>query len=242
MNTTMVERFNVAGALLVKLFGRPADEDRTFSERAGRVRDIRVQRGMYARVFFVALMLTASLATALVYGWGGLLAMQGALSVGTVVALTAYLNRLYGPITSLSNVNVDVMTTLVSFERIFEVLDLPPMIAERPDAVALARGDARLEFDHVDFTYPTAAEVSLASLESIATARALAVHARAHRRHVHRRAGRARGAGRPVGRRQDHDQPARAPPLRREAVAPSASTASTYATFSWSRCAASWVS
>jgi ATP-binding cassette subfamily B protein len=168
MNTTMVERFNVAGALLVKLFGRPADEDRTFSERAGRVRDISVQRGMYARIFF-ALMLTASLATALVYGWGGLLALQGSLSVGTVVALTAYLNRLYGPITSLSNINVDIMTTLVSFERVFEVLDLAPMIEEKPDAVALARGDARLEFDHVDFAYPTAAEVSLASLESIAT-------------------------------------------------------------------------
>jgi ATP-binding cassette subfamily B protein len=170
MNTTMVERFNVAGALLVKLFGRPADEDRTFAERAGRVRDISVQRGMYARIFFVALMLTASFATALVYGWGGILSLRGALDVGTVVALTAYLNRLYGPITSLSNINVDVMTTLVSFERIFEVLDLPPMIQEKPDAVALQRGMARIEFDHVDFAYPTASEVSLASLESIAVA------------------------------------------------------------------------
>ena len=169
MNTTMVERFNVAGALLVKLFGRPADEDRAFAERAGRVRDISVQRGMYARIFFVALMLTASLATALVYGWGGLLSLKGVLDVGTVVALTAYLNRLYGPITSLSNINVDIMTTLVSFERIFEVLDLPPMIQEKPSATALTRGIARVEFDHVDFAYPTAAEVSLASLESIAT-------------------------------------------------------------------------
>jgi ATP-binding cassette subfamily B protein len=133
------------------------------------VRDISIQRGMYARIFFVALMLTAALATALVYGWGGILALQGALSVGTVVAMTAYLNRLYGPITSLSNINVDIMTTLVSFERIFEVLDLPPMIQEKPDAVALTRGGARLEFDHVDFSYPTASEVSLASLESIAT-------------------------------------------------------------------------
>ena len=168
MNTTMVERFDVSGALLVKLFGRPADEDRNFTERAGRVRDIAIQRGMYARIFFVALMLTASLATALVYGWGGLLSLKGALDVGTVVALTAYLNRLYGPITSLSNINVDIMTTLVSFERIFEVLDLPPMIAEKPGAVALARGVARIEFDNVDFAYPTADEVSLASLESIA--------------------------------------------------------------------------
>ena len=169
MNTTMVERFNVSGALLVKLFGRPVDEDRTFNERAGRVRDISVQRGMYARIFFVALMLTASFATALVYGWGGVLAVEGALSVGTVVAMTAYLTRLYGPITSLSNVNVDIMTMLVSFERIFEVLDLPPMIQERPGAVALSRGPASIEFDHVDFAYPTADEVALASLESIAT-------------------------------------------------------------------------
>lgn len=170
MNTTMVERFNVSGALLVKLFGRPADEDRAFRERAGRVRDIAVLQGVYARFFFVALMLTASLATALVYGWGGLLSLRGALDVGTVVALTAYLNRLYGPITSLSNINVDVMTALVSFERIFEVLDLKPMIEEKPDAVALSRGPARVEFDHVDFAYPTAADVSLASLESIAVA------------------------------------------------------------------------
>jgi ABC-type multidrug transport system fused ATPase/permease subunit len=212
MNTTMVERFNVSGALLVKLFGRPGDEDRTFRDRAGRVRDISVQRGMYARIFFVSLMLTAALATALVYGWGGMLALQGTLSVGTVVAMTAYLNRLYGPITSLSNINVDVMTTLVSFERIFEVLDLPPMIQEKPDAVALTRGGARLEFDHVDFAYPTASEVSLASLESIATVER---PDRAHRRDVRRGAGRTRGARGAFGSRQDDHEPARAPPLRR---------------------------
>jgi ATP-binding cassette, subfamily B, bacterial len=164
----MVERFNVGGALLVKLFGRPGDEERTFRERAGRVRDIAVMRGMYARIFFVALMLTASLATALVYGWGGLMAVRGALDVGTLVALVAYLNRLYGPITALSNVNVDVMTALVSFDRVFEVLDLPPMIAEKPDAVPLPDGALGIEFDRVDFAYPSAAEVSLASLESIA--------------------------------------------------------------------------
>lgn len=167
MNTTMVERFNVAGALLVKLFGRPGDEERTFRGRAGRVRDIAIARGMYSRVFFVALMLTASLATALVYGWGGLLAVRGALDIGTLVALTAYLARLYGPITALSNVNVDVMTALVSFDRVFEVLDLKPMIEERPDAVALSRGPLGVEFDHVSFAYPSGSEVSIESLESI---------------------------------------------------------------------------
>jgi ATP-binding cassette, subfamily B, bacterial len=165
----MTERFNVAGALLVKLFGHPRAETGVFDDRAGRVRDIGITSAMYSRIFFAALMLTASLATALVYGWGGLLAVNGALNVGTVVALTAYLNRLYGPLTQLSNVNVDVMTALVSFERVFEVLDLPPMIDEKPDAVAVPRGPATVELDHVNFSYPTAEEVSLASLESVAT-------------------------------------------------------------------------
>lgn len=168
MNTTMVERFNVAGALLSKLFGRPAEEDEEFRGRAQRVRDIAITRGMYARFFFVAMMLTAAVATAVVYGWGGLMAVSGVIPVGTVVALAAYLNRLYGPITALSNVNVDVMTALVSFDRVFEVLDLKPMIEEKPDATVLGRGPVRLEFDHVDFSYPTSSEVSLASLESIA--------------------------------------------------------------------------
>jgi ATP-binding cassette subfamily B protein len=169
MNTMMSERFNVAGALLVKLFGRQRAETSAFDDRAGRVRDIGITSAMYSRIFFAALMLTASLATALVYGWGGLLAVDGVLNVGTVVALTAYLNRLYGPLTQLSNVNVDVMTALVSFERVFEVLDLPPSIQEKPDAVAVPRGPTIVEFDHVDFSYPTAQEVSLASLESVAT-------------------------------------------------------------------------
>jgi ATP-binding cassette subfamily B protein len=168
MNTTMTERFNVSGALLVKLFGRPDDESATFEGRAGRVRDIGIMSAMYSRVFFASLMLTASLATAIVYGWGGVMAVNGELSVGTVVALTAYLTRLYGPLTALSNVNVDIMTALVSFERVFEVIDLAPMIDEKPDAVAIPRGVARVEFDHVDFGYPTADEVSLASLESVA--------------------------------------------------------------------------
>jgi len=168
MNTTMTERFNVAGALLVKLFGRPDEEARTFRERAGRVRDIGITSAMYSRIFFISLMLTASLATALVYGWGGRLAAEGALDVGTVVALTAYLSRLYGPLTALSNVQVDVMSALVSFERVFEVLDLPPMIADRSDAVDLPTDARTIEFDDVHFSYPTAEEVSLASLESVA--------------------------------------------------------------------------
>ena len=168
MISMMTERFNVAGALLVKLFGEPLREIRSFEEKAGRVRDIGVTQAMYTRVFMAAILLTASLATALVYGWGGVLAADGALQVGTVVALTAYLNRLYGPLTALSNVQVDIMTALVSFDRVFEVLDLEPMVAEKAGAVVIPDGPATIEFDHVDFSYPRAEEVSLASLESVA--------------------------------------------------------------------------
>ena len=168
MNTTMSERFNVSGALLVKLFGHPAEEVRAFASKARRVRDIGISQAMYARVFMTSLLLTASLATALVYGLGGAMAARGTIMVGTVVALTAYLNRLYGPLTALSNVQVDVMTALVSFDRVFEVLDLPPMIAEKAGAIPIPRGPATIEFDHVDFRYPAADEVSLASLESVA--------------------------------------------------------------------------
>ena len=168
MTSMMTERFNVAGALLVKLFGEPIREVRSFEQKAGRVRDIGVTQAMYTTVFMVSLLLTASLATALVYGLGGVLAVNGALEVGTLVALSAYLNRLYGPLTSLSNAQVSIMTALVSFDRIFEVLDLPPMVAEKPDAVPIPRGPATVEFDHVDFSYPRAEEVSLASLESVA--------------------------------------------------------------------------
>ena len=168
MISMMTERFNVAGALLVKLFGEPLREIRSFEEKAGRVRDIGVTQAMYTRVFMAAILLTASLATALVYGWGGVLAADGALQVGTVVALTAYLNRLYATLTALSNVQVDIMTALVSFDRVFEVLDLEPMVAEKPGAVAIPNGPATIEFDHVDFSYPRAEEVSLASLESVA--------------------------------------------------------------------------
>ncbi len=168
MNTTMNERFNVSGALLVKLFGRPDEEREAFESKAGRVRDIGVTQAMYARFFIAALTLTAALATAVVYGWGGLQVVNGSLQLGTVVALAAYLARLYGPLTALSNVQIDVMTALVSFDRVFEVLDLPPMITEKEDARPVPDGPARIQFDHVDFRYPTAEEVSLASLESVA--------------------------------------------------------------------------
>jgi ATP-binding cassette subfamily B protein len=168
MNNTMTERFNVSGALLVKLFGRPREERDAFESKAGRVRDIGVTQAMYARFFIAALTLTAALATAVVYGWGGLQVVNGGLELGTVVALAAYLTRLYAPLTALSNVQIDVMTALVSFDRVFEVLDLPPMITDRPDARPIPPGPARVEFDHVDFRYPTAEEVSLASLESVA--------------------------------------------------------------------------
>lgn len=168
MNAAMVERFNVSGALLVKLFGRAAEEDAVFAERAGRVRDIAITRGVYGRIFFVALTLTASVATALVYGWGGVLAVREVLDVGTVVALTAYLNRLYGPLTSLSNMQVDIMTALVSFERVFEVLDQPPQVPEKDGAIDLERGPARLEFDHVCFSYPANSEVVQGSLAGVA--------------------------------------------------------------------------
>jgi ATP-binding cassette, subfamily B, bacterial len=168
MSTTMTERFNVAGALLVKIFGRLGDEERQFARKAGEVRDIGVTQAMYGRVFFTGLTLVASLATALVYGVGGLLVLDKDITLGTLVALAALLSRLYGPLTALSNVQVDVMTALVSFERVFEILDLPPMVDDKPDAQVLPRGASAVEFRNVSFKYPTASEVSLASLESVA--------------------------------------------------------------------------
>ncbi len=168
MNTLMVERFNVAGALLSKLFGRPADDARAFGEKAARVSDISIRLAIYSRLFFTALAVVATVASALAFGWGGVLAVHHVLDVGTVVALTAYLARLYAPLVGLSNVQVSVMTALVSFDRVFEVLDLPPMIQESAAAVPIPAGPASIEFDHVAFRYPAAAEVSLASLESVA--------------------------------------------------------------------------
>ncbi len=180
MGSTMTERFNVAGAMLAKLFGRPRREISVFAERAAKVRDIGVLRALYGSTLFIALTLLASMSTALIYGAGGVLVVRGAFQVGTMVSLAMLLNRLYGPITALSNVQVDAMTALVSFDRVFEVLDLKPLIDDRPDAVPLIfvpRGNgstgssastADLVFDHVSFHYPAVSEVSLASLESIA--------------------------------------------------------------------------
>jgi ATP-binding cassette, subfamily B, bacterial len=177
MGSTMTERFNVAGAMLVKLFGRPREESGAFSSRAAKVRDIGVVTAMYGQVLFVSLTLLASLVTALVYGLGGTLVIDGTFQIGTLVALTTLLGRVYGPIMSLSSVQISVMTALVSFDRVFEVLDLKPLIAEKPGAVPLPRTtgaaaqDAlapEMEFEDVSFRYPSASEVSLASLESIA--------------------------------------------------------------------------
>ncbi|QXJ19964.1 ABC transporter ATP-binding protein [Actinomadura graeca] len=175
MSSLMTERFNVAGAMLAKLYGRPAEEEENFSQRAARVRDIGVVAAMYGRVFFTALTLVAALATAMVYGMGGFLVVDGGLELGTLVALATLLTRMYGPLTALSNVHVDVMTALVSFDRVFEVLDLKPLIRDREGARSLGgpqAGDGpaapAIEFDHVRFAYPASEEVSLASLESIA--------------------------------------------------------------------------
>ncbi|MGH3716192.1 MAG: ABC transporter ATP-binding protein [Micromonosporaceae bacterium] len=168
MNAQMTERFGAGGALLVKLFGRPADETDEFAERARRVRDIGVLSAMYSSAFFIALTLVASLAQALTYGLGGYLAISGTVTAGSVVTLALLLTRLYGPLTALSNVRVDVMSALVSFDRVFEVLDLKPSVVDKPDAVDLPAGPGRIEFRDVTFRYPAASEVSLASLEDVA--------------------------------------------------------------------------
>ena len=168
MGNVMTERFNVAGAMLLKLFGRRDEEDALFTSRARRVRDLGVRITLVSRLFVAAMLLVPALATAVVYGVGGHLVLSGSLTIGTVIALGTLLVRLLGPLQSLSNVRIDVMTALVSFDRVFEVLDLPSTIQEQPAAVELPRGAASLEFDHVSFTYPRADEVSLASLESVA--------------------------------------------------------------------------
>ncbi len=170
LGNNMTERFNVGGAMLLKLFGRRHEEDLRFAEKAALVRDLGVRISLITRVFGASLMLIPALATALVYGVGGHLAIDGTLTVGTLLALATLLLRLLGPMQGLSNVRIDVMTALVSFERVFEVLDLPSMIREAPTAVPLSRTASRVEFDHVAFTYPRADEVSLASLEVVARA------------------------------------------------------------------------
>jgi ATP-binding cassette, subfamily B, bacterial len=168
MGSSMTERFHVAGAMLVKLFGRADAEDKAFDEKAAEVRDLGVKVAMTSRIFFTALTLVASLATALVYGIGGVMGVNGSLSVGTLLALAALIGRLYGPLTGLSNVHVDIMTAMVSFERVFEVLDLPSMVTDAPDAKKLpADAPASVSFDRVRFRYPGADDVSLASLETV---------------------------------------------------------------------------
>ncbi|TQM45691.1 ABC transporter ATP-binding protein [Pseudonocardia cypriaca] len=168
MSNQMTERFSAPGATLVKLFGRPDEEAAEFGERAERVRDIGVRTAMVSRVFVTALSLVSALAQALVYGLGGWLAVTGRIEPGTVVTLALLLTRLYTPMTALANARVDVMTALVSFERVFEVLDLKPMISERPGAVALPDGPVDVRMSGVRFAYPSADQVSLASLEEVA--------------------------------------------------------------------------
>jgi ABC-type multidrug transport system fused ATPase/permease subunit len=169
MTTQMTERFSAPGATLVKLFGRPAAETAEFGHRAKRVADIGVRTAMLQWVFLTALTMVSSLALALVYGLGGYLALRGRLEAGTVVTLSLLLTRLYAPLTALASARVDVMSALVSFERVFEVLDLPPLITEKPEAATVPEGPVSLEFDDVRFGYPSADKVSLASLEEVAT-------------------------------------------------------------------------
>jgi len=168
LGNLMTERFNVGGAMLLKLFGRRGEEDEQFAGKAAVVRDLGIRISLVTRVFTAAMMAVPALATALVYGVGGSLAIDGTLTVGTLLALATLLLRLLGPLQGLSNVRIDVMTALVSFERVFEVLDLPSLIKEKHPAVRLPRTASRLEFDHVAFTYPSADDISLASLEVVA--------------------------------------------------------------------------
>ncbi len=170
MSSTMTERFNVSGAMLVALYGEPDREREYFRSRARRVADIGIKMAMLNRLFFIALTSVAAIATAFAYGIGGHLAINGGVTVGTLLAITALLARLYGPLTALSNVRIDVMTSLVSFERVFEVLDLEPMVKNRDGAKVLVTKEPRIEFDNVNFSYPRAEEISLASLESAAKA------------------------------------------------------------------------
>ena len=168
MSSTMTERFNVSGAMLVSLYGRQSDEKTYFRSRARKVADIGIEIALLNRIFFIALTSIAAVATAIAYGIGGHLAINGTVTVGTLLAITALLARLYGPLTALSNVRIDVMTALVSFERIFEVLDLAPMVQDRPAAKELVGKDFAVEFKNVSFAYPKAEEISLSSLESVA--------------------------------------------------------------------------
>ncbi|MFY4717223.1 ABC transporter ATP-binding protein [Streptomyces sp. LaBMicrA B280] len=168
MGTRMTERFSAPGATLVKLFGRPDEESAEFAARASRVRDIGVRTATAQSVFITSLTLVSALALALVYGLGGWFALRGTLEAGAVVSLALLLTRLYAPLTSLAGARVEVMSALVSFERVFEVLDLKPLIEEKPDATEVPEGPVAVEFDAVRFAYPAADQVSLASLEEVA--------------------------------------------------------------------------
>ncbi len=168
MSSTMTERFNVSGAMLVALYGQSEREKEFFRSRARKVADIGITMAMLNRLFFIALTSVAAIATAFAYGIGGHLAINGGVTIGTLLAITALLARLYGPLTALSNVRIDIMTSLVSFERVFEVLDLQPMVKDRDGAKELTTKNLRIEFRSVNFTYPKAEEISLASLESVA--------------------------------------------------------------------------
>ncbi|KOU76856.1 ABC transporter [Streptomyces sp. XY66] len=168
MGTQMTERFSAPGATLVKLFGRPADESAEFAVRAARVRDIGIRTAMAQSAFITALTLVSALALALVYGLGGYYALRGTLDAGSVVALALLLTRLYAPLTALAGARVEVMSAMVSFERVFEILDLKPLIAQKPDARRVPEGPVSVEFDRVSFGYPAADKVSLASLEEVA--------------------------------------------------------------------------
>ncbi len=168
MSSQIAERFNVSGALLMKLFGNPKREVLDYAKHAGSVQKVGVKIAMANTVFFTAMMLVGSIATALVYGMGGVSVITGDLTLGTLLAMVALLGRLYMPMAALANVRVDVMTALVSFDRVFEVLDLEPMVSDAPNAKSLQRGPARVQLENVSFRYPLPEEVSLASLESIA--------------------------------------------------------------------------
>ena len=174
LGSMMNERFNVAGAMLTKLYGRPAEESDQFNRRAGRVRDIAVMTNVYGKILPILVVLLAAFMSALIYGFGGSLVIDGTLKIGTLVALSVLITRLYNPINQLTNIQVNFLTALVSFDRVFEVLDLKPLIADRPEALALrarenGNGSAQqVEFENVSFRYPAASEISLASLESIA--------------------------------------------------------------------------
>jgi ATP-binding cassette subfamily B protein len=168
MNATMTERFGVSGALLVKLFGRHDQEASGFSARAGRVRDIGVRSAMYSRTFMTALSLVGAVGTAVIYLVGGRMVISGSISTGTLVALGVLVTQIYAPLTSLTNARVDLMTAFVSFDRVFEVLDAPNPITDKPNAVDLVAPRGRVELDHVTFAYPSGADASVASLESAA--------------------------------------------------------------------------